>query len=232
MGLPSLDEVNGEWQSADMSNEPQDPSGQAPQMPAGQGETQAVPDRTVQTPPISAETGLSPAFSARVPEGDDRTRLVCDHCQHVQYVNPKIVAGAVVHVDGRILLCRRAIEPRLGYWTLPAGYLELRESPEEGARREAREEACADIEIDALLAVYHVRRISQIQLIYRARLVSGFAAGPESLEVGLFEWQEIPWSDLAFPTVMWALNHYREAPTEQIFQPFVNPAEDPLFTNP
>ena len=127
--------------------------------------------------------------------------------------------------DDRILLCRRAIEPRKGLWTLPAGFLEDHETPEDGARREAREEACADIRLEALLAVYTVAHISQVQLMYRARLPKReFAAGPESLDVRLFTWDEIPWDELAFPSVKWALRHYRETKHLSVFAPFGNPA--------
>ena len=133
-------------------------------------------------------------------------RYVCGRCGHIHYTNPKIVVGSVVAHGDRILLCRRAIEPRKGLWTLPAGFLEEHETPEDGARREAREEACADIQLEALLAVYTVAHISQVQLMYRARLpTQEFAAGPESLDVRLFAWNEIPWDELAFPSVKWAL---------------------------
>ena len=160
-----------------------------------------------------------------VPDGDDRERLVCPDCGFVQYENPKIVVGSVVRYGDRILLCRRAIMPRRGFWTLPAGYLELNESPIDGARREAWEEARARIDIDALLAVYDVPRISQVQLIWRATLATpDFAAGPESLEVGLFSWDEIPWDELAFPTVRWALRHAAEIGTRQDFAARTNPA--------
>jgi ADP-ribose pyrophosphatase YjhB (NUDIX family) len=122
---------------------------------------------------------LGPIIRA-IPPGDDRERLTCPDCGFIAYENPKMVAGSVVSVGDRIMLCRRAIEPRKGFWTLPAGFLELQETPEEGARREAWEEARARIAIDALLAVYSVPRISQVQLIYRATLAEpGFAAGPE-----------------------------------------------------
>jgi ADP-ribose pyrophosphatase YjhB (NUDIX family) len=138
-------------------------------------------------------------------------------------VNPKIVVGSVVIEQGKVLLCRRAIEPRLGFWTLPAGFLEERETAEEGAMRECREEAMADIAIDGLLAVYSVPRISQIQLMYRAHLTApGFAAGPESLDVALYEWADIPWAELAFPTVTWALNHYQSW-LSGAAAPFANP---------
>jgi ADP-ribose pyrophosphatase YjhB (NUDIX family) len=134
------------------------------------------------------------------------------------------VVGSVVSYENRILLCRRAIEPRKGLWTLPAGFLEEHESPEDGARREAREEAGADITIDALLAVYSVLHISQVQLMYRAHLAAPeFAAGPESLEVALFAWDEIPWNELAFPSVRWALDHFQESKGRSGFAPYANP---------
>jgi ADP-ribose pyrophosphatase YjhB (NUDIX family) len=146
-----------------------------------------------------------------VPDGDTRERMICPDCGFVQYDNPKIVVGAVVRSEGRVLLCRRAIMPRRGFWTLPAGYLELNESAIDGARREAWEEARARIAIDALIAVYNIPRISQVQLIWRAVLDSpGFEPGPESLEVRLFGWDEIPWDELAFPSVRWALRHAAE----------------------
>jgi ADP-ribose pyrophosphatase YjhB (NUDIX family) len=147
-----------------------------------------------------------------IPEGDDRERMICADCGYVLYDNPKIVVGSVARWGERILLCRRAIHPRRGYWTLPAGYLELNESTSAGAEREAWEEARAKLAIEGLLAIYDIPRISQVQLIYRARLVDeSVAAGPESLEVGLFEWDDIPWGDLAFPSVRWALHHEQEA---------------------
>jgi ADP-ribose pyrophosphatase YjhB (NUDIX family) len=147
-----------------------------------------------------------------IPDGDDRERMICADCGYVLYDNPKIVVGSVARWGERILLCRRAIHPRRGYWTLPAGYLELNESTSAGAEREAWEEARAKLAIEGLLAIYDIPRISQVQLIYRARLVDeSVAAGPESLEVGLFEWDDIPWGDLAFPSVRWALHHEQEA---------------------
>ena len=166
-----------------------------------------------------------PHFHRHVPEGDTAERYVCGRCGFIHYTNPKIVVGSVVVHDGLILLCRRAIEPRKGRWTLPAGFLEEHESPEDGARREAREEACADILLDALLAVYTVAHISQVQLMYRARLPAPeFSAGPESLDVRLFAWNKIPWNELAFPSVLWALRHYRETKHLSVFAPFGNPA--------
>ncbi|MEX1251266.1 MAG: NUDIX hydrolase [Hyphomonas sp.] len=158
-----------------------------------------------------------------VPEGDDRVRRICNRCNFVDYVNPKIVTGSVVTQGDLLLLCKRAIEPRMGFWTLPAGFMEEGESVEDGARREAREEACADIEIDRLLAVYSVSRIAQVQIMFRARLMSDIAPGPESLEVKLVHWKDIPWSELAFPTVVWALTHFAQTRDKDAFAPFSNP---------
>jgi ADP-ribose pyrophosphatase YjhB (NUDIX family) len=163
-----------------------------------------------------------------IPEGDDRLRLVCPDCGFINYENPKIVVGSVAVWEQRILLCRRAIEPSLGLWTLPAGYMELNETTSQGAMREAWEEARAKIAIDCLLAVYEIPRISQVQLIYRARLLSPeVAAGPESLEVGLFQWDEIPWDDIAFPTVRWALDEHHARRGEHEFSPATNPVPEP-----
>lgn len=148
-------------------------------------------------------------FEVRIPAGEDRPREVCSSCGFINYVNPKIVVGSVVMHEGRVLMCRRAIAPRVGFWTLPAGFMEEGETAEEGAMREAMEEACAKIEIEGLLGCYSVPRISQVQLMYRARLVDpAIAPGPESTEVILASWDEIPWKELAFPSVKWALDHY------------------------
>jgi ADP-ribose pyrophosphatase YjhB (NUDIX family) len=165
-----------------------------------------------------------PNFEHKVPAGDDRPRLVCGDCGFIRYENPKIVVGSVATWEDRILLCRRAIDPRKGYWTLPAGYLELQESAAEGALREAWEEARARLELDQLLAVYSIPRLSQIQLIYRARLASpDVSPGPETLETGLFLWDEIPWEEIAFPSVHWALKHHRELQGQNGFAPRANP---------
>ena len=151
-----------------------------------------------------------PNFTRRTPEGDDHERLICGDCGFVAYENPKIVVGSVVVEAGRVLLCRRAIEPRLGFWTLPAGYMELGETTEEGAKREAWEEARAKLELDGLLAIYSIARIGQVQLIYRARMAEpGIAPGPESLDVRFFAWEEIPWDEIAFPSVHWALRAWK-----------------------
>jgi ADP-ribose pyrophosphatase YjhB (NUDIX family) len=163
-------------------------------------------------------------FARRVPDGDDRERRVCNRCDYVDYENPRIVTGSVATLGDRILLCRRAIEPRTGFWTLPAGFLEVQESVADGALREAWEEARAKLEIDALLAVYTIEQISQVQIFYRARLLSPeVSAGPESQEVGLFLWGEIPWDELAFPSVHWALQHWHETKHLGEFAPRSNP---------
>jgi ADP-ribose pyrophosphatase YjhB (NUDIX family) len=163
-------------------------------------------------------------FVRRVPDGDTTERYVCGDCGHILYTNPKIVVGSVVSWCDRVLLCRRAIEPRRGFWTLPAGYLEEHETPEDGARREAREEAQCEIVLDALLAVYSIPRLSQVQLMYRAAIAEPkFGAGAESLEVALFSWDDIPWTEIAFPSVHWALNHWRETKDRTVFAPFANP---------
>jgi ADP-ribose pyrophosphatase YjhB (NUDIX family) len=163
-------------------------------------------------------------FTRLVPDGDNRERLVCGSCGFISYENPKVVVGAVCTWGERVLLCKRAIEPRKGYWTLPAGYLEARESTADGAAREAWEEAYARIEIDALLAVYSIPRISQVQVIYRARLANpDVAAGPESEAVGLFTWDEIPWDDLAFPSVRWALTQFDAVRGQGVFAAHGNP---------
>jgi len=174
---------------------------------------------------------ISPLFHLETPPGDDKLRRVCAHCRFIDYVNPKIVAGSVVTRDGQILLCRRAIEPRKGYWTLPAGFMEEGETVEEAARREAQEEACADIRIEQLLAVYSVPRIAQVQVMFRATLASDIAPGPESEEVGLFAWKDIPWSELAFPTVVWALSQYSGIRHLSAFAPFSNPQGTERLTN-
>lgn len=176
---------------------------------------------------------LLPAFHPATPPGEDRPRRTCDHCGFVDYVNPRVVVGSVVTFEPpgeppgeppRFLLCRRAIDPRRGFWTLPAGYLESGEAVRDGAVREAREEAGCELEVDALLAVYDLLHVSQVQLIFRARLAEPvFAAGPESLEVALFAWADIPWSELAFPSVHWALDHWRAARGRAAFAPFRNP---------
>jgi len=169
---------------------------------------------------------LKPDFATRIPADDDCERAQCTHCGFVDYQNPKIVTGVVASWDNQILLCKRAIEPRKGFWTLPAGYMELGERVEDGAKREAWEEARADLTIDQILAVYSIPRISQVQILFRARLnTPNVSAGPESEAVTLYDWDDIPWTDLAFPTVAWALSHYKQTREDESFVPFSNPAD-------
>lgn len=163
-------------------------------------------------------------FNRLIPEGDTHERDVCARCGFIHYVNPRIVTGSIVRYEARILLCRRAIAPRIGYWTLPAGFMEIGETAERAAMREAREEANADIVIDRLLAVYTIPHIAQVQIMYLAHLADErFSAGPESLEVMLASWDEIPWDDIAFPSVHWALQQYRSVEGVADFAPFSNP---------
>ncbi|MBL8897094.1 MAG: NUDIX hydrolase [Planctomycetes bacterium] len=171
-----------------------------------------------------------PHFRPAIPEGDNRERQICGSCGFIDYENPKIVAGAVVTERGPngeelFLLCRRAIEPRRGFWTLPAGFLEAKESPDEGARREAFEEACAEIQLEGLLGIYSVPRISQVMIFFRARLAGGsFACGSESTDVRLFRWEEIPWGELAFDSVPWALERWREGTRSGLWAAALYPA--------
>lgn len=163
-------------------------------------------------------------FRREIPAGDTHERDVCTSCGFIHYVNPKIVTGSIVRCQDKILLCRRAIEPRVGFWTLPAGFMEVGETAEQAAMREAREEANAEIVIDRLLAVYTIPRIAQVQIMYLAHLDAAvFSPGHESLEVKLVSWDEIPWDDLAFPSVRWALQHYRSIEGASDFAPFSNP---------
>ncbi len=163
-------------------------------------------------------------FQRAIPEGDSRDRHVCGDCGWIHYENPKIVAGAVVTLGDRFVICKREIEPRAGYWTVPAGFLEEKEAPAEGAVREALEEANARIEIGAMLGLYTIGRISQVHIFYRAKLLDPkISVGEETLEVALVEWQDIPWDELAFPTVNWALNYYAKTRGRDDFQPMANP---------
>lgn len=145
----------------------------------------------------------------KIPLGDQKNRAVCDHCGTIHYENPKIICGALVTHHNRVLLCRRAIEPRYGLWTLPAGYMELFETMEQGAARETREEAQAEVSEPQLYCMYNIPRIGQIYVLFRANLVDGkFGAGEESIECALFDEADIPWNELAFPSVERTLRHY------------------------
>jgi ADP-ribose pyrophosphatase YjhB (NUDIX family) len=145
----------------------------------------------------------------RVPADDNRERAVCTACGEIHYENPINVVGTVPVWDERVLLCRRNIEPRYGLWTLPAGFLELGETSEQGALRETDEEAGAEVELEGLFTVLNVVRAGQIHLFYRARMLSArLAPGPETIEARLFREHEVPWDQIAFRTVRQTLVHY------------------------
>ena len=150
-------------------------------------------------------------LTTTVPEGDNRPRAVCTACATIHYVNPKLVVGCVPELEGQILLCRRAIEPRLGFWTVPAGFMELGETLGEAAIRETWEEALARVELGPLFSVVDVVHAGQVHVFFKARLLQPeFGAGPESLETRLFRPEEIPGPELAFPSSRIALEQYRE----------------------
>ncbi|MFT7677683.1 MAG: ADP-ribose pyrophosphatase YjhB (NUDIX family) [Planctomycetota bacterium] len=146
-----------------------------------------------------------------VPPGDNRERAVCGECDFIFYSNPRPVAAAIVtNEQGQMLLCRRAIEPRVGYWTAPGGYQEVGESSTDAAARETMEEAGAEIRIDGLHAVLDLPFLGQSYAIYRATLLSGYSAGVESQEVQLFDMDQLPWEELAFPVLGRALRWYAD----------------------
>ena len=158
----------------------------------------------------------------RIPEGDTVPRAVCDACGHIQYENPKIVVGSLPIFGERILICRRAIEPRYGLWTLPAGFMENGETAAEGAAREALEEANARVEVGDLYTLYSVAHISQVHMMFRAKLLDeNVSPGIESLEVKLVTADEIPWDDLAFQVVRRTLRAYLEDRDSGVFTPRV-----------
>lgn len=157
------------------------------------------------------------SISLRVPQGDTHARFVCDRCGAIHYQNPKIIVGALVTHEDKVLLCRRAIEPRLGFWTLPAGFMENAETTSQGAIRETWEEAGARVELGPMFTLVNVPHVSQVHLFYQARLLGGFEAGEESLEVALFAEDEVPWGEIAFRTVSVTLEHYFEDRRRGVF---------------
>jgi ADP-ribose pyrophosphatase YjhB (NUDIX family) len=151
------------------------------------------------------------AVARRIPPGDQLPRYVCDSCGAIHYENPRLVVGCVPELGSRILLCRRAIEPRRGFWTVPAGFMENGETLQQAAARECYEEALAQVQIGSLLSVAHVLHAHQVHVFFRATLRNEhFGAGPESLEVMLVEPQDIPWQDIAFPSTDFTLRRYLE----------------------
>jgi ADP-ribose pyrophosphatase YjhB (NUDIX family) len=159
------------------------------------------------------------SVSFRIPEGDSLPRHVCDTCGEIHYINPKMVVGAIAEWQGKVLLCRRAIEPRKGLWTLPAGFMENGETTAQAAARETLEEACARIDVGEAFSMVSIPHISQVHLFFRARLIDPkHAPGEESLEVALLDEQDIPWDALAFRSVTLALRHYFDDRRRDLFR--------------
>ena len=147
----------------------------------------------------------------KVPDDDNRERHVCTSCERIHYQNPRIIAGCIPEWEGRVLLCKRAIEPRYGFWTLPAGFMELGETTSEAAMRETREEANARVEVHDLYAVMSLPHVNQVYMMYRSRLLDlDFSPGAESLEVRLYDRDEVPWDELAFSTIRYTLQFFFE----------------------
>jgi ADP-ribose pyrophosphatase YjhB (NUDIX family) len=145
----------------------------------------------------------------KVPKGDNRPRYICRECESIHYQNPKVVVGCIPIWEDRVLLCRRAIEPRYGLWTLPAGFMENGETTQEGAARETLEEANARVSVGALYTLFNLPHIDQIYMIFRSQLRDlDFTPGDESLEVNLFREDEVPWQEIAFPVIKETLKLY------------------------
>lgn len=167
--------------------------------------------------------------SKKIPPGDNLLRFVCESCRTIHYHNPKIVAGCIPEWDDQILLCRRAIEPRAGLWTFPAGFMEIGESTEQAAKRETEEEAHAQVEVTSLYAVLSLPHVGQVYLVFRGRMVTPeFRAGEESLDVRLFARDAIPWNDIAFSVVKDALHRYVEDAVHGTFRIHVASLPDHL----
>jgi ADP-ribose pyrophosphatase YjhB (NUDIX family) len=153
----------------------------------------------------------SAKVSLKIPEGDNRERYVCDSCNTIHYSNPNVVVGTLPAFEDKILLCKRAIEPRVGLWTVPAGFLENGESLLQGAWRETKEETQAEVDMKEILTIFNIPQINQIYVIYRANIEdNSFGPTSESLDVKLFSYDEVPWEELAFPFVPKTINHYYE----------------------
>lgn len=151
------------------------------------------------------------AVEQRIPEGDNRLRYVCEHCHTIHYQNPTIVAGCLPVYGDKVLLCKRAIEPRSGLWTLPAGFMENDETVEQAAMRESMEEANANVELEQLYSVFSLPHVNQVYMMFRSKLLDEhFSPGIESLEVRLFSEDEIPWQQLAFRTIHYTLKYFFE----------------------
>ncbi len=159
----------------------------------------------------------------QIPAGDNLPRYMCRACGAIHYQNPKIVTGCVPVWQNEILLCKRAIEPRLGFWTIPAGFMENGETLEEAAQRETHEEACAEVAISGLYAVWNLPHVNQVYVIFRAQLITKkFASGSESLDVGLFKRDDIPWRQMAFPVITQTLKRYFDDRPNEHYPPFID----------
>lgn len=170
------------------------------------------------------------AVTLKVPPGDSLPRHVCDACNTIHYLNPRMVVGCIVEWKDRILLCKRAIEPRHGYWTVPAGFMENGETTQAGAARETLEEANARVEVGPLYALYNIPHINQVYILFRARLLDGqFSPGAETLETKLVDEDDVPWDHIAFATVRHTLRHYyndRRAGTYGMHTGTIEPMSD------
>jgi ADP-ribose pyrophosphatase YjhB (NUDIX family) len=154
-------------------------------------------------------TSCGAGVSLRIPEGDDRQRFVCDACEAIHYINPRVIVGCVPVHEGKVLLCKRAIEPRRGFWTLPAGFMENGETTVQGAARETWEEARARVSDLELYRIFDVPHISQVYMFYRCAVVDGaYGVGPESSDSGLYGEDAIPWDEIAFPVIRETLKEY------------------------
>jgi ADP-ribose pyrophosphatase YjhB (NUDIX family) len=166
---------------------------------------------------------VMPFLERRATGKDGRPRLVCSKCDLVVYENPKIIVGSVIADGDALVLCQRAIEPGAGLWTIPSGYFELGEDLEQGARREALEEAGLEIETEGVLAIYSSTKLREVQIFFRARpIFAGYVPGPETTAMRFFDWEELPWSSLAFPSVAAVLRVWhekRQQPLPQIIVP-------------
>jgi len=153
-----------------------------------------------------------------IPPDDDRERFICEGCGHIHYQNPRMIVCTLPVYEDKILLCKRAIDPRYGLWTLPGGFMENDETTHEGAIRETQEEACANIELVEIYSLYNLPHINQVHLFFRANLLDlNFAAGTESLDVKLFTEDEIPWQQLAFIPVIETLKHFFQDRIRNVF---------------
>ena len=145
----------------------------------------------------------------RIPADDNRLRYCCTSCESIHYLNPKVIVGTVPVKEGKVLLCKRAIKPRYGLWTLPAGFMENEETIEQGAFRETKEETSTQVEMGELYAIFNIPQIHQVYMLHLAKVVNDdFKKTTESLDVGLFSEAEIPWEELAFPFVPKILKYY------------------------